>query len=278
MSLVNFQERLKNARNEKGMTQRTLAAKLGVTEQAVSKWERGGSYPDVEMLDQIASVLDCSLDYLFQHEQGHQNFLNQESLEKKRELDRCISKEIIGLRFGMGLVDLFMEEQKKGFPQIFALRREAALKWGIYLPIIRIADEMECSEQECRIELYGRTVQSIPDCDPSSPDSVQGIWTGLRECVFAHLDRIINNQTICDMVSNVRERYPAIVEGFVPERCSYSMLRQVVLEMLWKRHCAVDNLPLILQLLEERWEEAPDVGKLVDSVVTELGEEYQISL
>ncbi len=81
MSLANFQERLRNARNEKGMTQKNLASKLGVTEQAVSKWERGGSYPDVAMLDQIANVLDCSLDYLFQFEKGRKSLMTQEDRE-----------------------------------------------------------------------------------------------------------------------------------------------------------------------------------------------------
>ncbi len=66
MSLANFQERLRNARNEQGLTQKNLASKLGVTEQAVSKWERGGSYPDVAMQVQIANLLDFSLDNLFQ--------------------------------------------------------------------------------------------------------------------------------------------------------------------------------------------------------------------
>ena len=53
MSLELFRERLSEARKEKGFTQAELARRLGVTAQAVSKWERGNAYPDIELLDEM---------------------------------------------------------------------------------------------------------------------------------------------------------------------------------------------------------------------------------
>ncbi|MDD3340149.1 MAG: helix-turn-helix transcriptional regulator [Lachnospiraceae bacterium] len=47
-------------RKEMGMTQREFAEKLYVTESAVSKWERGMSYPDITLLRTICGVLDIS--------------------------------------------------------------------------------------------------------------------------------------------------------------------------------------------------------------------------
>lgn len=47
-------------RKELGLTQKELAEKLYVTESAVSKWERGLSYPDITLLMSICSVLDIS--------------------------------------------------------------------------------------------------------------------------------------------------------------------------------------------------------------------------
>ena len=52
-------------RNEKKMTQTELAEVLGVSTQAVSKWENGGGFPDVQTIPDIARALDTTTDYLF---------------------------------------------------------------------------------------------------------------------------------------------------------------------------------------------------------------------
>ena len=44
-------------REERGLTQRQLADALGVTDKAVSKWERGGGCPDVELLPGLSERL-----------------------------------------------------------------------------------------------------------------------------------------------------------------------------------------------------------------------------
>lgn len=57
-------EKIKKARKEQHMSQEMLAEKLGVTVQAVSKWECGVNYPDILNLPQIADYLNISLDEL----------------------------------------------------------------------------------------------------------------------------------------------------------------------------------------------------------------------
>ena len=47
-------------RKNLGLTQRDLAARLHVTDKAVSKWERGLSYPDVTLLEPLAAALDLT--------------------------------------------------------------------------------------------------------------------------------------------------------------------------------------------------------------------------
>ena len=52
-------------RKAKGLTQEELGAKLGVTNQAVSKWESEVSMPDVMLLPEIATALNITLDDLY---------------------------------------------------------------------------------------------------------------------------------------------------------------------------------------------------------------------
>lgn len=57
-------EQIRKYRIERGITQEQLGQMIGVTTQAVSRWERGGT-PDAELLPDISSILDVSIDALF---------------------------------------------------------------------------------------------------------------------------------------------------------------------------------------------------------------------
>lgn len=59
-----FNENLKKLRKEKGYTQEELAAKAGVVRQTVSKWEKGLSVPDADILRKIAETLDTDINIL----------------------------------------------------------------------------------------------------------------------------------------------------------------------------------------------------------------------
>ena len=53
-------------RKEQGMTQLELAEKMGVTDKAVSKWERDLSFPDVNSLPRLAEIFDVTVDEIMQ--------------------------------------------------------------------------------------------------------------------------------------------------------------------------------------------------------------------
>ena len=61
---MSFAENLKRIRKECHLSQEELAEWLGVSRQAVSKWEQGMGYPEVETLLLLSSKLDLSLDAL----------------------------------------------------------------------------------------------------------------------------------------------------------------------------------------------------------------------
>ena len=62
---MNIGEKIKTLRKERGLSQNALADRLGVTFQAVSKWETGATMPDVALIPAMASFFGVSTDDLF---------------------------------------------------------------------------------------------------------------------------------------------------------------------------------------------------------------------
>ena len=62
--LMSIGERIVQLRNDKGVSQGQLAQILGVSRQAISKWENDQSSPDTLHLIQLADVLDTEVEYL----------------------------------------------------------------------------------------------------------------------------------------------------------------------------------------------------------------------
>ena len=57
-------KRIESLRKKSGMTQQVLAEKLGVTDKAISKWEKGSGYPDLTMFPKLSSIFGVTIDYL----------------------------------------------------------------------------------------------------------------------------------------------------------------------------------------------------------------------
>jgi len=57
-------EKIYNCRKKLGLSQEELASQLGVTRQAVSKWELGDSQPDLDVIVKLAKLFGVSTDYL----------------------------------------------------------------------------------------------------------------------------------------------------------------------------------------------------------------------
>jgi transcriptional regulator with XRE-family HTH domain len=56
---------IRNLRKAKGISQESLAQAMGISVQAVSKWETQCSYPDIVLIPQLAEYFGVSIDYLF---------------------------------------------------------------------------------------------------------------------------------------------------------------------------------------------------------------------
>ena len=65
MDHICIAERIRSFRIAHGMTQEEFGARVGVTAQAVSKWERGTCYPDITFLPRLAAAMGCTVNDFF---------------------------------------------------------------------------------------------------------------------------------------------------------------------------------------------------------------------
>lgn len=94
-------------RKEKGMTQLELAEKMGVTDKAVSKWERDLSFPDVSSIPKLAEILGVSVDELMQ--------VKAESKEEpiKKKIDEIEDVAFKGVALAMGIAVVVLSIMKQ---------------------------------------------------------------------------------------------------------------------------------------------------------------------
>ena len=82
-------------RKQQGMTQMELAGKMGVTDKAVSKWERDLSCPDINSLPDLAEILGVSVDELMQ--------IKREAETPKKSSAEIVETVLKALTLAMGV-------------------------------------------------------------------------------------------------------------------------------------------------------------------------------
>lgn len=102
-------------RKEKQMTQKDLAAKLNITDKAVSKWERGLSCPDISLLSTIADVLEVSINEILNGEKS-------DSVSEDME---------ISVDKALGYAEKTVKSRLKNLRGIFAVSYSVLLLLGI---------------------------------------------------------------------------------------------------------------------------------------------------
>lgn len=76
---MKFEEKLQSLRKKSNLSQEALADKLGVSRQAVSKWESGTSYPEMDKLIMMSRIFKCSLDDLVNDKVKDKDVLEREA-------------------------------------------------------------------------------------------------------------------------------------------------------------------------------------------------------
>ena len=125
MDQIKIGQFIAECRKQKGLTQMQLAEKLGITDKAISKWERGISMPDTSIMLELCDILGISVNELLSGEK-----INMENNDRKNEqllLDMAkevekknktiwyamwtiLAVSIIGLIGGLAIIAFFMPE------------------------------------------------------------------------------------------------------------------------------------------------------------------------
>lgn len=93
-------DKLSKLRKENNYTQEQLASVLGVSRQAVSKWESNITYPETDKLIRMSELFNCSLDYLLKEEEETDSRSQSDTeniFSRKRIRERKSEKTIWGM-------------------------------------------------------------------------------------------------------------------------------------------------------------------------------------
>lgn len=276
--------RLSNCRQDRNMTQEELAGRLGITPQAVSKWERCISLPDISMLSDLARLLEVSADWLLglsacrdwaedcaDRAAGDDARIRQVQQEMGSCLRGCLDP--LELAFGMGLVPAFA--QGASFPERIRALKVSLAKEGIWTPIVRIRDLSSLGETEFAVLsfhniLYSEVLDSVDD---GTLDHMLG---RLEETVRGSYHEILYPDLVKDIADNLKVRYPALIEGIVPEKISYGLLTETAKIVLagGVRPCL---FPKMIEHLECAMRRSPDATpeELAEDILIQMNRKKQ---
>ena len=133
---MEFHEKLQKLRKQKGLTQEELAQQLFVSRTAVSKWESGRGYPNIESLKDLAAFFSVTLDELLSGEE----LLHaaQEDLHRQKKDFRRCSFGLLDVSAALLLVLPLFGQTVNGQVQsvsLWHLTETAPYMQGIYLAL-----------------------------------------------------------------------------------------------------------------------------------------------
>ena len=144
-------QRIKQARLAKNFTQEDLAEQLGVSFQAVSRWENSTTYPDITLLPIIANMFDVTIDYL----------LDMESYKKKDEIDKILKQ--VDILFNEGKTkerEKILENVLKKYPNNWDIKYRLM---GVYFTISFTYTENQDEYEQKTIKLANNILDKCLD-------------------------------------------------------------------------------------------------------------------
>ena len=116
---MEFNEKLQELRKQRGLTQEELAEKLYVSRTAISKWESGRGYPNIESLKAIAKIFSVTVDELLSS--GEVLTIAEEDNKRKEKHFRDLMYGLLDLCIAMLLFLPFFAEKADGIVRSVSL-------------------------------------------------------------------------------------------------------------------------------------------------------------
>ena len=224
------------------LTQEEFASRIGVTAQAVSKWERGNGLPDVSILSGICKVLGISANSLIGVEE---KVVENGNVVAEREIKNNLIAEPLVLEFGSGLLSYIVEGLETDY--VNKKRAFLAKKTGKLMPILRIRDNAELDENAYRILSFDNVLFTSVIDGEEAP--YYKITDKTVETCDKHYATILNKNLVKIMIDNLAEIYPGVVEDIIPSKISYLQVKQE-LKRLLEEGKSIRNLLGILEDME----------------------------
>lgn len=180
---LNIGTKIRELRKRNGCTQDTLAEALGVTAQAVSRWEQNGSYPDMEIIPAIANYFHISIDELF----GYHDDREEKIKRILEDATKILTKQ--GLTMYKGSLSDDVEECVKMLraaaeefpnePKILLKLAQALHMWGWNTYGAKghpsdisgiIEDDIDYNSKNIYWQEAVRAYEKVLKCDPSPKD------------------------------------------------------------------------------------------------------------
>ena len=180
---LNLGTKIRELRRRDGRTQDNIAEALGVTAQAVSRWESGGSYPDMEMIPAIANYFHVSIDELF----GYHDEREEKIKTILENATKILTKQGFTMYQGSLSEDVgecvnmlrVASEEFPNEPKILLKFAQALHMWGWNKYGAKahpadssgiIEDDVEYNSQNVYWQEAVRVYEKLLKCNPSSED------------------------------------------------------------------------------------------------------------